>query len=59
MHWFCHDDLSHCVHGTLQKYAFAKPSVPIVWPIQEGTNLIQNEATILEEVGFSFDHSRA
>jgi len=35
---------------------FLRPIVPTVWPIQEGTNLAQNELTTLEEVGFSFDH---
>ncbi len=29
--------------------------VPIVWPIQEGINLTQKEATTLEEAGFCFD----
>jgi hypothetical protein len=30
--------------------------VPTIWPSQEGINLIKKEVTILEEVGFSFDH---
>jgi hypothetical protein len=55
MHWFCPDDLSHCVNGTTQKYAIIKPLIPIVWPIQEDINLTQKEITTLEEVGFSFD----
>jgi hypothetical protein len=54
MHWFCLDDLNCCVHGTTQKYTVARPSVPIVWPIQEGIDLIQKEAITLEETGFSF-----
>jgi hypothetical protein len=59
MHWFCFYDLNHCVGGTMQKYAIAKPLVPIVWPIQEGIDLTQNEVTTLEEAGFSFDGNHA
>jgi hypothetical protein len=57
MHWFCPDDLSRCVGGATRKYAIARPLVPTIWPIQEGTNLVQNEVTILKEAGFSFDCS--
>jgi hypothetical protein len=46
-HWFHPNDLSHCVGGTLQKFVVAKLVVPTVWPIQEGTNLTQNELTTL------------
>jgi hypothetical protein len=53
-HWFCLDDLSHCISGTLLKFAVVKHVVPIVCPIQESINLTQNELTTLEEVGFSF-----
>jgi hypothetical protein len=59
MHWFCLDDLNCCVHGTTQKYTVVRPSVPTVWPIQEGIDLIQKEATTLEETRFSFDHIHA
>ncbi len=38
----------------MRKYVIARHLVPTVWPIQEGTNLVQKEVTILEEVGFSF-----
>jgi hypothetical protein len=38
----------------MQKYVVAKPQVPTVWPIQEGTNLTQKEVTTLKKVGFSF-----
>ncbi len=34
--------------GTTQKFVIAIPIVPIVWPIQEGTNLTQKEVTTLE-----------
>jgi hypothetical protein len=34
-------------------------TIPIVWPIQEGTDLTQKEVTILEETMFSFDCSCA
>jgi hypothetical protein len=57
MHLFCPNDLSHCVDGTMRKYVVVKFSVPIVWPIQEGSDLIQKEVTTLKEVGFSFDHN--
>jgi hypothetical protein len=56
IHWFCFDVLSHCVDGTTQKYVDARPLVPIVWLIQEGTNLTQKAIT-LEEAGFSFYYS--
>jgi hypothetical protein len=54
MHWFCLDDLSHCVCGTTQKYAIARLSVLTIRPIQEGIDLIQKEVTTLKEMGFSF-----
>jgi hypothetical protein len=38
-HWFCPYDLSCCVGGTIWKFAIARPRVPTIWPIQEGTNL--------------------
>jgi hypothetical protein len=47
--------LNRCVGGTLQKFVIVRHIVPIVWPIQKGTNLTQNEFTTLKEVGFSFD----
>jgi hypothetical protein len=43
----------------MQKYVVVKPSVPIVWPIQEGINLTQKEVITLEEAGFSFYHNCA
>ncbi len=55
-HWFCLDDLSYCISGTLWKFIVVKLVVPIVWPIQKGINLIQNEIIILKEAWFSFDH---
>jgi hypothetical protein len=57
MHWFCLNDLNHCVGGTVQKYVVVRPSVPIVWPIQEGIDLTQKEVTTLEEVGFFLDRN--
>jgi len=51
---FCPNDLNHYVDGTSRKFAVARLVVPIVWPIQKGTNLTQNELITLEEVGFSF-----
>jgi hypothetical protein len=47
------------VNGITRKYAIIRPSVPIIWLIQEGTKLTQKEVTILEEAGFSFDHNCA
>jgi len=41
------------------KYVIARSFVPTIWPIQEGSDLIQKEVIILEEVGFSFDYSCA
>jgi hypothetical protein len=43
------------VGGTTQKFVVVKLAVLTIWPIQEGTNLIQKEATTPKEVGFSFD----
>ncbi len=57
IHWFCLDDLSHCVGGTTQKYVVVRPLMPTIWLIQEGTNLTQKEVITIEEVGFSFDRS--
>jgi hypothetical protein len=37
------------------KYVIARAWIPTIWPIQEGSDLIQKEVTTLEEVGFSFD----
>ncbi len=38
------------------KNAIVRPLIPIVWPIQKGTNLTQKEVTTLEKVRFSFDY---
>jgi hypothetical protein len=43
----------------MQKYVVAKPLVPTIWLIQEGTNLIQKEVTTLEEARFSFYYNHA
>jgi len=42
-HWICSDDLSRNVGGTTQKYTITRLKVPNVWPIQQGTNLVQKE----------------
>jgi hypothetical protein len=55
-HWFSTNDFNHCVGGTTWNFAIARPFVPSVWPIQEGTNLIQKEVTTLKEASFSFDY---
>jgi hypothetical protein len=55
MHWFWHDNLSRCVDGISQKYAVARPSIPTVWLIQEGIDLVYKEVITLKEVGFPFD----
>jgi hypothetical protein len=49
--WFCHDDLMCCVGGTNMKYAFDRPTLPSIWHVQVGTNLIQIEVVALEEAG--------
>ncbi len=50
--------MSHCIGGTLWKFAIVRLVVPTLWPIQKGTKLTQFELTILEEVRFSFNHLR-
>ncbi len=57
IHQFCPNDLNCCVGGTTKKYAVVRPSIPTVWLIQESIDLIQKEATTLEEVRFSFNYS--
>jgi hypothetical protein len=49
MHWFYFNDLNHYVGGTTWKYVVVRPLAPIVWPIQEGTNLIQKEVITLRK----------
>jgi len=34
------------------EYALEKPTLPSLWPMQEGTNLIQIEVVALEEASF-------
>jgi hypothetical protein len=41
--------------GYSQKYAIARPHVPIIWPIQHGVKLIQKKISSLEKIGFLFD----
>jgi hypothetical protein len=55
MHWFCLNDLNHCIDGTMQKYAVARPFVPTIWFVQKGIDSIQKEVITLEKVGFSFN----
>ncbi len=38
--------------GLGRKYVVDRPHVPIIWPIQESTCLIQNEVIMLKEVCF-------
>jgi hypothetical protein len=59
MHWFCLNDLNHCVDGIVQKYAVVRPLVPTIWPIQEDNDSIQKEVITLEEGRFSFEHNHA
>jgi hypothetical protein len=40
----------------MENYTIARPTIPIVWPIKESTNLTQKEVITLEEARFSFDH---
>lgn len=54
-HWFCPNNLSHCVSGTKWKYVIDRPQVSNIWLVQQGINLIQNEVTCLEEFSFSFN----
>jgi hypothetical protein len=39
----------------MRKCAIIRLIIPIIWPIQEGINLIQEEVITLEKVRFSFD----
>jgi hypothetical protein len=57
IHWFCPNDLSHNVGGIAWKYVVAKLSVPTIWLIQEGIDLIQKEVITFKKLGLSFDHS--
>ncbi len=58
MHWFCFNDLSHCVDGTTRKYIVDRPLMPTIWLIQEGIDLTQKGVITFEEMGFSFDYNR-
>jgi hypothetical protein len=40
--------------GSRRKYAVDRLLMFTLWPIQEGTNLIQDEVTRLEEASFIF-----
>jgi hypothetical protein len=40
------------------KFIVVRLVVPTIWPIQEGSNLTQNELITLEDARFSFDHLR-
>jgi len=41
--------------GTKCKYVFERPVVPSIWPMQEGTNLSQDEVKFPKQVGFVFN----
>jgi hypothetical protein len=50
--WFCHDDQNRCVGGIRKEYAIGRPIVPSLWPVQERTNLTQDEVMTLKKAGF-------
>jgi hypothetical protein len=52
--WFYYDDLSHCVGETSRKYAFDRPVLSSLWPVQAWTNLTQIEVVALEEFVFCY-----
>jgi hypothetical protein len=41
--------------GTKCKYVVERPVVPSIWPMQEGTNLSQDEVKFPKQVGFVFN----
>ncbi len=41
-----------CVGWTNMEYAFERPTLPSLWTMQEGTNLIQIKMVALEEASF-------
>ena len=50
--WFCADDITRCVHGTVRESIIDRPQPPAVWPMKIGTNLTQQEVLALECAGF-------
>jgi hypothetical protein len=50
--WFFHDGLMCCVKRTSRKYVINRPTLPSLWHVQVGTNLIQIEVVALEEASF-------
>ncbi len=48
----CCENSNHCVEGSGRKHVVHRPLVLVVWLVQEGTNLTQDEVTTMEEVDF-------
>jgi hypothetical protein len=48
----CCENLNYCVEGLGRKHVVDRPLVLVVWLVQEGTNLTQDEVTTMEEVDF-------
>ncbi len=47
--------MNHCMGGTKRKYVIERLVVPSIWPMQERTNLSQDEVKFHKEVGFVFN----
>jgi hypothetical protein len=47
--------MNWCVDNTKKNHAIDEPVVPIVWPVKEVTNLVQDEKISLKETWFFFN----
>ena len=52
--WFCLDIVDH-TWQTTSSITHALARIPIVWLVEEGTNIIHEEIIKLENVGFSLE----
>ena len=52
--WFCPDNVDH-TWKTTSSILHALARIPIVWPVEEGTNIIHEEIIKLENAGFSLE----
>jgi hypothetical protein len=53
--WFCANYMNHGMGGMNHRYAMDKIVIPLIWLVQEGTNLSHNEVKALEETCFVFN----
>ena len=52
--WFCPDNVDH-TWQTTSSITHAPARIPIVWPVEEGTNIIHEEIIKLENAGFNLE----